>query len=410
MSPPSPEQLAARLEDLEKGDSEVRAFLIERNRRQRVSGDLELLSDIEPSPLLGSLIGVKDIINVEGLPTRAGSDLPSELFAGPEARVVSRLKKHGALVAGKTTTTEFAFSEPPPTRNPRNGSHTPGGSSSGSAAAVGAGLVQLAIGTQTVDSIVTPAAYCGVVGFKPTYRRIPVAGVLPCSPSMDHVGFLTDTVNTAMIGAAATFDEWSREDVDHTPIVLAVPGPGYLRKVERESLGHFAETLKRLRGQGVRVVETDALEDIDQLVRAHRRLNAAEFAKVHWQWHARYGDRYRPRTAAFFAEGRDLPDSAVDEGRSSGRELRDRLTEILDRGGISAWVAPSATGPAPEGLDYIGDPTMSIPWTHAHLPVVALPTGEDSNGLPLGIQLVGRHDGDEGLLALASTVEAGITG
>lgn len=402
------QEVVNALERLEAGDRDIRAFLPEPRRQQRVLGDFDdaakQFNDSAPPDLFGVMIGVKDIINVDGLSTLAGSELPSSLFDGPEAAMIRRLRGAGALIAGKTVTTEFAFSEPGPTRNPRSHAHTPGGSSSGSAAAVAAGLVPIAIGTQTVDSIITPAAYCDVVGFKPSFGRIPLDGVVPFSPSMDHAGLLAVDVGTVGRGASVICDAWS--DVETRPgLVLGVPDLSYVGLADPEAVSMFEANLEALRARGYSIVETSLLSDIDSIRSTHRRLNAAEFAGVHADWFSRHGHRYRPRTAGLFAEGVALPESAVREGRESGEALRRSLEDEMNRHGIAAWISPGATGPAPLGLDYIGDPIMAVPWTHAHLPVVALPAGETSDGLPLGIQLAGRFNEDERLLDLAASVE-----
>jgi Asp-tRNA(Asn)/Glu-tRNA(Gln) amidotransferase A subunit family amidase len=407
------------LEHLEAADREVQAFVPEPRRQQRVLGEFddtgEQVNDSAPPDLFGVMIGIKDIINVDGLPTLAGSELPASLFDGPEATMVRRLRGAGALIAGKTVTTEFAFSEPGPTRNPRNHAHTPGGSSSGSAAAVAVGLVPLAIGTQTVDSVITPASYCGVVGFKPSFGRVPLDGVIPFSPSMDHAGLLAVDVGTVSRGASAICDAWRDVDI-RSDLVLGVPDFSYVDLADSEAVSIFEASLDALRARGYPIVETSLLSDIDSIISTHRRLNAVEFAGVHADWFSRHGDRYRPRTARLFAEGVALPESAIREGQESGEVLRRALEDEMDRHGITAWISPAATGSAPRGLDYIGDPTMAVPWTHAHLPVVGLPAGETSDGLPLGIQLTGRFNGDEELLDLATSVEeaprrsAGVTG
>ncbi len=377
-------------------------FLPEPGRLDRLVSELGAMGDKSGgSELAGVLFGVKDIINVDGLETRAGSNLPPSTFAGPEASVVTRLRRTGAVVAGKTTTTEFAFSEPSPTRNPRNPAHTPGGSSSGSAAAVGAGLVPFALGTQTVDSIVTPAAYCGVVGFKPTFGRVPVDGVVPFSPSMDHVGVLAQDVATATSVARVICDRWSGE-APNEGIVLGLPSDAYLGKADGAANQALDAVIGEIEGAGFDIVATDALSNIDEIANVHRRLTAAEFARVSEQWFEQFGDRFRPRSREVHLYGASLDPEVVSLGIDHAAGIRERLEEIMERRGISAWVAPAATGVAPRGLDYIGDPIMGRPWTHAHLPVVALPV---ASGLPLGIQLVGRHGHDEELLALAARVE-----
>ena len=349
------------------------------------------------------LVGVKDIVNVAGLPTRAGSTLPGELFAGPEATVVVRLRAAGAIVLGKTTTTEFAFTEPPTTTNPNDERHTPGGSSSGSAAAVAAGYVPLAIGTQTVDSIVTPAAYCGVVGFKPSYDRVPVEGVVPFSPAMDHVGFLARDVETIAFAAEIVCDGWRTVTKSAVP-TIGLPAQSHLDPVDAAARAVFDRTVAALSAAGCRVLDTDSLADTAAIARRHRRLIAAQFATVHHEWFSEYGDRYRLKSVALVTEGAALSPSVIDEGVESSARLRADLEQTMDNLGIDIWMSPAATGPAPLGLEAIGDPIMALPWTHAHLPVVCLPAGIAPGGLPLGIQLVGRIGADEQLLGFAQAV------
>ncbi len=404
------EELIDALERLDVGDRELRAFVPEPHRLQRVLADADMIAerfgDAEPPDLFGVLVGVKDVFNVKGVPTQAGSELPATLLEGREATVVRRLRGAGALIAGKTTTTELAFSEPSPTRNPRDLRRTPGGSSSGSAAAVAAGLVPIALGTQTVDSIVTPAAYCGVVGFKPTFQRMPLDGVIPFSPSMDHGGLLTTDVVTARVAASVVCDDWDVDSPASEP-VLGVPAADYTQRGEALAFEAFDTVIQFLRSEGFAIVETSALSNIEAIAVAHRRLVAAEFSQVHADWFSQYGDRYRPRTAALYVEGAALSESAVTEGRESGENLLRSLEDTMRREGIAVWVSPSAVGVAPLGLDYIGDPIMGVPWTHAHLPVVTLPIPSPDR-LPLGIQLAGRLGGDEELLGLANVVEAAL--
>src|SRR5512138_1003056 len=186
----------------------IHAFIPEAGRFNRLRREAQSITGVPPGPassgpLFGRLVGVKDIFRVDGFATRAGSHLPADEFQGAEAESVTRLKNAGILILGKTVTTEFAYFTPGPTRNPHNLNHTPGGSSSGSAAAVAAGLCDLALGTQTIGSIIRPAAFCGVIGFKPTYDRISRAGVIPLSPSLDHVGFFASDLEIANAAAQA---------------------------------------------------------------------------------------------------------------------------------------------------------------------------------------------------------------
>ena len=196
-------------------DPEIHAFLPEPDRRARLRA-----AGVERPTFL---VAVKDIFRVDGFETRAGSALPAREFEGEEAACVTRLLDAGALVLGKTHTTEFAMLDPGPTRNPRNLAHTPGGSSSGSVAAIAAGMATLAIGSQTTGSVIRPAAYCGVVGFKPSFDRIPTAGMLHCSPSVDHVGLFTADVAAMESAAAVLLDGWRGEVRPGGKPVLGVP-------------------------------------------------------------------------------------------------------------------------------------------------------------------------------------------
>ncbi|MBI4771596.1 MAG: amidase, partial [Chloroflexi bacterium] len=204
----------------------VLAFLPEPDRFDRLRREAAALLERYPDPdarppLFGAPVGVKDIFHVAGFPTRAGSRLPPEALAGPEADSVRALKAAGALILGKTVSTEFAYFGPGPTRNPHAPDHTPGGSSSGSAAAVAAGLCPLALGTQTIGSIIRPAAFCGVVGFKPGYERVSRAGVIPLSPSLDHVGVFAAEVAGVALAARVLVGDWRLEIGDRgQPVVI----------------------------------------------------------------------------------------------------------------------------------------------------------------------------------------------
>jgi Asp-tRNA(Asn)/Glu-tRNA(Gln) amidotransferase A subunit family amidase len=232
---------------IDKVNPQIEALLPEADRNARLRAEAVELrnkySDPRRRPLLyGALVGIKDIIYVDGFPTRAGSKVPVEQDV-PEATVVRLLRQAGALIAGKTVTTEFAYIEPGPTRNPYNTEHTPGGSSSGSAAAVAAGLCTLAVGTQTIGSVIRPAAYCGIVGFKPSFERIPTDGILYFSRSVDHIGLFTQDVLGMAQAAAALCRDWRFPATPTEPPVLGVPDGPYLEQTEPEALRIFEEQL-----------------------------------------------------------------------------------------------------------------------------------------------------------------------
>lgn len=350
-------------------------------------------------PLYGVPVGVKDIIHVDGFPTRAGSKLPPETLTGEEGETLGRLRRAGALVLGKTVTTEFAYFDPGPTRNPRAPEHTPGGSSSGSAASVAAGLCPLALGTQTVGSVIRPAAFCGVVGFKPSHDRIPTEGVIPFSASVDHVGFFTQDTEGAALAAAQLCDDWRSLPTPRERPAIGVPEGPYLEQASDVGLDAFDDHVERLRTAGYDVERIPLLENIAEINERHERLTAADMAVAHEEWYDEYADRYADVTRELIDEGRSVPTAEVAAGRHGRRELRATLEEKMRESGIDLWIAPAAKGPAPRGIDSTGDPVMNLPWTHAGVPTVTLPAGETADGLPLGVQCSARFGADEDLLA-----------
>jgi len=401
------DQICDRIEQV---DPQVQAFLPEPDRRRRLHAAADELLATFPKPadrplLFGIPVGVKDILHVNGFVTRAGTEVPPEHFAGEEAVSVRRLRDAGALIAGKTVTTEFAYFEPGPTRNPHNLLHTPGGSSSGSAAAVAAGLVPLAVGTQTIGSVIRPAAFCGVVGFKPTLRRIPTAGILYFSRTLDQIGLFTQDVAGMEMAASSLCEEW--EDVhlreDDIPVLGVADGP-YLCQATPEALTAFKRQLERLETEGYTVWHVPTLLDIKEINQWHRRLVFAEFAREHMTLYARFGHLYRPRTVEIIELGKQVSDAELSDLRGRCIELRDRLEKQMQQAGIDLWVAPAAPGPAPAGLHSTGDPNMNLPWTTVGFPVLTVPAGKVYD-LPVGFQMAARLGDDELLLAWAKEIE-----
>lgn len=396
-------------ERIDAVEPHLQALIPEAVRRVRLLNEAKRLQerfpDSEDRPLLyGISVGVKDIFHVDSFLTRAGSQLPPTALEGPEAAVVTALREAGTLILGKTVTTEFAYFEPGPTRNPHNLDHTPGGSSSGSAAAVAAGLCPLALGTQTIGSVIRPAAFCGIVGFKPSYGRIPTDGLILFSESVDHVGLFTQDVAGMQLAAAVTCDSWRPVPEGGRPArqpILGVPDGPYLQQASPEALAVFGEQLIRLEEAGYTVRRVPALENIEAVARRHRALIAAEIAQVHAAWFAEYKSLYRPRTAEIIREGRAVSDEALAAARTGCEALRSELEKLMREAGIDVWISPAAPGPAPAGIHATGDPAMNLPWTHAGMPAVTVPAGHAANGLPLGLQCVAPFMADEQLLVWA---------
>ena len=400
-------QIDALEERFEAIEPSIRSYLPEVDRFDRLRRDAHELearyqNAATRPPLYGALLGVKDIFHVDGFPTRAGTQLPSALFAGAEADVVTRLKQAGALIVGKTVTTEFAYFEPGPTRNPHNLEHTPGGSSSGSAAAIAAGLAHVAIGTQTVGSVIRPAAYCGVVGFKPSFARVHTSGLVDFSPSADHVGFFSADVADMLAIAAAVIDNWRPASNHNSQPVLAVPFGPYLE--QSSALEAFEAQLNALEGAGYQVKRIPMFDDIAMIDGCHQDLIAAELAQQHREWFSQYERLYRPRTAALIRHGQSVTPPRLHSARQHRFELRARILRIMDDEGIDMWICPSAPDVAPRGLHATGSPAMNMPWTHAGLPAVSVPAGRGVASLPLGLQLVGRFGEDEALLTFANAI------
>lgn len=397
-------------------DGAILSLLPEAGRRERLRAEAAALRTRWPDPasrppLYGVPVGVKDIFRVDGFPTRCGSALPPELFAGPEAASVAILRAAGALVFGKTVTTEFAAFEPGATANPRNLGHTPGGSSSGSAAAVAAGLCPIALGSQTVGSVIRPAAFCGVVGYKPSYGRIPIGGVIPYSPSVDHVGFFVQDVAGARLAASVLCDDWRTDATqvgDRKP-VLALPDGPYVPQATEDGLAALERQIAVLEGAGYVVKRVPAFADIDAITERHRRLAVAEMAIVHRDWFAGHGSLYRPRTVGNIRDGQTVGAEELNAALAGRLALRAELAALLRDAGADLWIAPPARGVAPEGLGATGDPIVNSPWTHAGVPALTVPAGHNAQGLPFGMQLIAPHGGDEQLLTWAESIAAILT-
>jgi len=387
----------------------IQALLPEPDRLARLQLAADELYSQYPDPntrppLFGVLFGVKDLFNVDVLPTQAGSRIPAEAFRGQEAEIVTQLKRLGAIVLGKTVSTEFAYFSPGPTRNPVNPQHTPGGSSSGSAAAVAAGYCPFALGTQTIASIIRPASYCGVYGYKPSYGLISTAGVFPFSQTADHVGIIAESLDTISFISSLLFPWNGQASILPEPSVGFVTG-AYLEQAYDEQKANVERTLAQMQARGFHVWHYDLFPDIDLINARHRRLIAAEFTLNHRQLYADYGHLYSEHSRQLYQEGLQVPESDLGVLRNECILLRQRIMKVMSDLHIDFWIIPSTTGTAPRGLGSTGSPLMSLPWTNAGLPSLTIPCGYDGNGLPLGLQLIGAYRDDPDLLLQAARID-----
>ena len=385
----------------------VLAFLPEENRFERLQKEAEELVARYPDPskrppLFGMLFGAKDIFHVDGFTTQAGSRLPSQDLQGNEAASVSKLKHAGALVLGKTVTTEFAYFTPGPTRNPHNIEHTPGGSSSGSAAAVGAGLCSFALGTQTIGSVIRPATFCGTVGFKPTYERISRAGVIPLSPTLDHIGFFTPDVSSAKKVASVLIGDWRLETATPKPI-LGIPEGDYLNCASDYALACFNTICESLSDAGYELRPVHIMDDYQAIRNRHDGIMSYDAAQVHKEWFSKHESLYSTKFSDLIKRGQSVSNSqSLLEARDA---FRASITQTMNENNIDLWIAPPAIGPAPKGLEATGDPVMNLPWTQIGFPAINIPATKNEDNLPMGLQLVGKWNADEALFAWAEDIE-----
>jgi len=354
-------------------------------------------------PLAGLPVGVKDIFDTAGLLTECGTPILAGRRPARDSAAVGRLRAAGAVVLGKTVTTEFAFYSPGKTRNPHDPARTPGGSSSGSAAAVAAGMVPAAIGSQTAGSVIRPASFCGVVGMKPTHGLVPLDGVIPFAPSLDTAGLFT------------------REVADLAPILAALgvgsgrpapaagpPSVGLCRTeqwplAEPSSRAAVERAAALLAAAGVAVEEVDLGPAFAGLAEAQRTVMAAEAAVTFRELRARHGDRMSLVLREFLDGGAAAPAARVAAARAQAERCRALLPALFARTGV--LLTPSAPGEAPAGLASTGDPAMNRIWTLLGVPCLSLPGATGPAGLPVGVQLVGPAGGDGALVAAAAFVE-----
>ncbi|WP_299483086.1 amidase [uncultured Roseibium sp.] len=350
---------------------------------------------------LGSLhglpVGVKDVIDTAGIPTENGCPVDAGRVPQEDAEVVRRLKEAGAIMFGKTVTTELAFLHPNKTRNPRNLQHTPGGSSSGSAAAVADRMVPLAIGTQTGGSVVRPASFCGVVGLKPSFDAIPRKGTLLQSHSLDTLGvFANDPA-----GAALLADVLSNVNLDGVPKAAKPPILGFVALPgwdRADPVLHAA--IDRLRtALSDSVIPLSLPDAFDDAARLRAVINTAEMGHYFKDYLERGANQLGSPTRVTIEEGLTLP--AVDY--LAAKAFQDKMEALLEPlfERCDGILCPAALGPAPAGLSSTGDSIFNGLWTMAGNPAITLPLLETADGLPMGVQLVGRKGGDSSLLAIA---------
>jgi len=379
------------LERIERCENRVHAWVLI-DREGALARAEECAREIERGgwrgPLHGIPVAIKDIFDVFDWPTAAGSRLWKNSIARQDATVVRRLRQAGAVFLGKTVTTQYASFDPPPTRNPWNLARTPGGSSSGSAAALACGMCLGALGSQTGGSITRPASYCGVAGCKPSFRRVPIDGVVPLAPSLDHVGPMARCVRDLDILLKA-IDDCGLVFDDSAP--SAPPRLGRLHglfdhRADAAVAEMMREVCSRLEQKGATIIEVPEPAAFAEVLPRHRTVMAVESAAFHQERLRRHPEDYDPRIRALLEEGLSCPAPEYARCKEHQELLRSEMSHCFES--VDALLTPATTSPAPDA-GTTGDPAFQSPWSYTGFPTISFPSGLSPDGLPLAIQLVG---------------------
>ncbi len=390
------DHLDIALANVARTEHDVRAWvhLDERGARKAVKGVADDML------LAGAILGVKDIFDVTGMPTRCGLEI-DDLSSGNDATAVARLRAAGAVVLGKTRTTPFAWLDPAPTRNPHDLERTPGGSSAGSAAAVAAGHCTIALGSQTVASTLRPASFCGVVGFKPSFDRVPTQGITPLAKSLDHVGIFARTV-AEVRATISVLDPTLRSDAQEPAMRAFIDDLTLDPSADADSGAALGSAAMALRTAGYAI-------EVGPLPAAVARANELVTTVLAYESFAAHGERWNELGAALplgLAEllqlGRATSVTAYESALAERESLREQIAEFLISAGT--LVTPCAIGAAPP-RDTTGDGRYVRPWTFFGVPSIAVPIRRDGNAMPIGVQLVAAMRCDATLLRTASVLE-----
>lgn len=395
----------AYLDQISRGEAAVKAFV--HHDSAQVWSDIKVS---RPGPLFGLGIGIKDVLNTSSTPTSYGSAIWQGYVPKADAACVAWAKAAGGISYGKTVTTEFATRKPGPTGNPHNVAHTPGGSSSGSAAGVAAGFFPLAFATQTAGSIIRPAAFCGVVGYKPSFGMIPRLGMKMMSESLDTIGVMARSVADCALfaGAVAGRDLGDPNTSPGTTVRIGIcPGPAGA-EASAETMALLDHAADRLASAGAVIVKRPLPQAYAALTSALPLvMNAESAASMGWELtthRSGLSDELLEKLDWGLAQG----PAALDAARDVMRQMQAHFVGVMED--VDVLLTPSAPGEAPHGLDWTGDPAFNAPWTALHVPCVTVPVGIGPAGLPLGLQIVGGIGSDRATLAWAQWIASALEG
>ncbi len=356
-------------------------------------------------PLAGIAVGIKDIIDTHDMPTAFGSPIYAGHHPAADAAMVAMLRRQGAVVAGKTVATEFAFLHPAGTRNPHNRAHTPGGSSSGSAAAVAAGMVPVAIGTQTGGSVIRPAAYCGVAGYKPSFRLVPMVGVKTFSWSLDTAGFFASgVVDVAAFVSRLTGRALGVEPVDPKTLRIGLYKTSIWEEADSDTRAALALAGERAAAAGATVVEIDEPSELASARDAHATIQNFEAGLALGFEYDNYRAAMSEILRTTLEQGLAITPQAYDTARSVARRARHATSDLFQA--VDVILTPSVTGAAPKGLASTGSPVFNKLWTLTGNPCVSVPGIANAAGMPVGVQVLARFGRDRMALSAASWLES----
>lgn len=382
---------------------------------QAAACDVRRHSGENSAPLLGIPVGIKDVFATVDMPTGWGTPIHAGKRWGYDAAVVERLRQAGAVIMGKTVINEYATGKAGKTRNPHNLNHTPGSSSSGSAAAVAAGMVPLAIGTQAVGSVLRPAAYCGILGFKPTLGTVSRFGALPGSRALEHVGFFArtiedlglvfrvlvgaDTRDPDCVGGSDSYGEFAHRSWIRPPKFALIRGP-FWQQADAEAQATLLDSAQRVANAGAEIQEVDLPSEFAQYMDPVEVYACQALVAHHGQDFATYRDQMSPKLVGLFEKGVSYPPLAQAHADRLVATYCLSLAKILSS--VDAILTPVTTGAAPLGLENTGSPIFCALWSLLGLPAISLPIHKNPQGLPLGIQVVAARGQDLHLLGIAS--------
>lgn len=380
------------------------AALVQARRLDERSAAGQMLGQIAGVPL-----GVKDIFDTVDLPTAYGSPIYQGARPAADARAVATMRAAGAVVMGKTVTTEFAYFTPGPTTNPWNPRHTPGGSSSGSAAAVASGMVPLAFGSQTAGSLIRPASYCGVFGIKPTYGAVGLQGVKPFSPSLDTMGWLArDADDLELMRCVLMGEDYRALDVPALPVLkLAASTTHESFLLEQGGQHGWQLGMSKLAIAGARPAALTMPQALAGLFEAQKVVMAWEAARSLERETREHRHQLSAPILTLIETGLQLSEAKYRDAQALAAEGRRQMASLMQ--GLDALIVPAAPGEAPMGLEVTGDPAFSRVWTLLGLPCVSVPGLVGPAGLPVGLQLVGHPHQERRLLSVAASLHEALT-